>query len=62
VVRLDRETGETYVHRRRGEEIERVDVTLGARYEGVVQVVDGLSAGDEIVRLGDSSSLSFGPR
>lgn len=61
-VRLDRETGETYVHRRRGEEIERVDVTLGARYEGVVQVVDGLSAGDEIVRLGDSSSLSFGPR
>ena len=61
-VRLDRDTGETYVQRRRGDEIERVSVTLGARFEGTVQVVEGLSAGDEIVRLGDSASLSFGPR
>jgi multidrug efflux pump subunit AcrA (membrane-fusion protein) len=59
-VRVDRETGQTYVHRRRGDEIERVDVTLGVRQEGRSQVVSGLSAGDEIVRLDDSDSFGFG--
>jgi len=59
VVRVDRDTGETYVHRRRGDEVERADVELGVRYEGVAQVIKGLSAGDEVVRLGDSTSFDF---
>jgi HlyD family secretion protein len=53
VVRVDRDTGGTYVHRRAGEEIERVDVELGVRHEGTAQVLSGLSAGDEVVRLDD---------
>jgi HlyD family secretion protein len=60
VVRVDRDTGQTYVHRRVGEDIERVDVELGARHEGVTQIISGLSAGDEIVRLEEGSSLDFG--
>ncbi len=59
-VRIDRETRETYVHRRTGDEIQRVDVELGVRYEGAAQVISGLSAGDEIVRLEDGSSFGFG--
>jgi HlyD family secretion protein len=62
VVRVDQDTGQTYVHRRLGDEIERVDVQLGARYEGVAQVIGGLSPGDEIVRLEDSAAFDFGPR
>jgi HlyD family secretion protein len=62
VVRVDQDTGQTYVHRRLGDEIERVDVQLGARYEGVAQVIGGLSPGDKIVRLEDSAAFDFGPR
>lgn len=58
-VRVDRETGQYYVHRRTGNEIERVDVELGARYEGVAQILEGLSAGDEVVRLPESESFPF---
>lgn len=58
-VRVDRETGETYVHRRTGEEIERVDIELGVRHEGTVQVISGLAAGDEILRPDESTSFSF---
>ncbi|MBS3783755.1 MAG: efflux RND transporter periplasmic adaptor subunit [Anaerolineae bacterium] len=61
-VRVDRDTGGTYVHRRTGEGIERVDVKLGARHEGTAQVISGLSPGDEVVRLEDSDSFSFGPQ
>jgi HlyD family secretion protein len=46
VVHVDRITGQTYVNRQVGGEIERVDVTLGVRYEGVAQVLDGLAEGD----------------
>lgn len=59
-VRIDRDTGMTYVHRRTGDRIERVDVALGARQDGVVQVVSGLSEGDEVVRLEDGSSFELG--
>lgn len=59
VVRADQDTGQIYVHRRVGDQIERVDVELGAREEGVAQVIRGLSEGDEIVRLEDSSSFNF---
>jgi HlyD family secretion protein len=49
VVRVDRRTGQTYVNQRIEGEIERVDVTLGVRHEGVAQVLDGLSEGDEVI-------------
>ena len=54
-VRVDRETGQTYIHRRDGDEIRRVDVELGVRHEGVVQVLSGLSAGDEVVQLAEGT-------
>lgn len=59
-VHVDRDSGQYYVRRRTGEEIERVDVTLGARNEGIAQVLDGLSAGDEIVRVPEASQFDFG--
>ncbi|MFQ6099752.1 MAG: efflux RND transporter periplasmic adaptor subunit [Anaerolineae bacterium] len=49
VVRVDRTTGQTYVNRKVGDTVERVDVELGVRYEGVAQVLDGLSEGDVVV-------------
>lgn len=58
-VRVDRDTGQTYVHRQAGEKIERVDVELGARDEGTVQVIDGLSEGDKIVRLPEEETFQF---
>jgi HlyD family secretion protein len=62
VVRIDRETGATYVHRRAGDGFERVDVELGVRYEGVAQVLSGLSEGDEVARLDADDSFDFGSR
>lgn len=59
-VRVDRDTGQYYVNRRTGDEVERVDVRLGTRSEGVAQVLDGLSAGDEVVRASESSPFDFG--
>ncbi len=49
VVRIDRRTGQTYVDKQVGSQTERVDVTLGARHEGIAEVVDGLSEGDVVV-------------
>jgi len=49
VVRVDSNTVQTYVNRQVGEGVERVDAELGVRYEGVAQVLDGLSEGDVIV-------------
>jgi RND family efflux transporter MFP subunit len=61
VVRVDRDTSQTYVLRQTGneDETERVDVALGVRHEGVVQVLDGLAEGDVIVWVQDTS-FSFG--
>ena len=59
-IHVDRESGQYYVRRRTPGGFERVDVTLGARHEGVAQVVSGLSAGDEVVRLPESSQFNFG--
>ncbi len=59
VVRVDRDAGRTYVHRQVGDEIEQVDVTLGVRYEGVAQVLDGLSEGDEVVWVTESTPFDF---
>jgi len=54
VVRVDDSTGQTYVSRKVGDEVERVDVELGMRYEGIAQVLDGLSEGDVLVRAENS--------
>lgn len=58
IVRVDRLTGQTYVHRRteRGA-FERADVTLGIRYEGEVQVLDGLTEGETIYWVEESGGL-----
>jgi hypothetical protein len=53
VVRVDRETGQTYVERKVGDEIERVDVALGVRHAGFAQVLGGLSEGDVVVWVSD---------
>ena len=60
VVRVDGSTGQTYVHRQVGDDVARVDVELGARHEGSAQVLDGLSEGDVVVRLPESSPFEFG--
>jgi len=60
VVHVDRTTGQTYVERRAGSELARVDVTLGVRYEGQVQVLDGLSEGDVVVLRQEPRAFPFG--
>jgi HlyD family secretion protein len=61
IVRVDRDSGQTYVYRKAGSQVERVDVDLGVRYEGFAQVIDGLSEGDEVVWI-EEESFGFGPR
>jgi len=60
VARVDRDTGQTYVYRKVGDEIGRVDVALGVRHAGFAQVLDGLSEGDEVVWLGEATPFNFG--
>ncbi len=62
VVRVDRDTGQTYVHRQVGEDIERIDVELGVPHEGGVQVLGGLSEGDVVVWVRESMLFDFGRR
>jgi RND family efflux transporter MFP subunit len=59
VVRVDRTTGQTYVDKKVGDQTERVDVTLGARYEGVAEVTAGLREGDVVVWI---QTRRFGPQ
>jgi len=61
VVRVDRTTGQTYVHRPAGDDFERVDVELGVRYGGRAQVLSGLSEGDEVFWV-ESTLFGFGGR
>ena len=51
VVRIDRDTGQTYVQRQVGEQTERVDIQLGVRSNSVVQVLSGLEEGDVLVLI-----------
>jgi len=51
VVRVDRDTGQYYVYRQAGDDVERVDVELGVRDKGVVQVLNGLEKGDVLVLI-----------
>lgn len=60
VVQVDRATGQTYVHRQASDVVERVDVALGVRHEGFAQVLEGLSEGDVVVRLPESTPFGFG--
>lgn len=62
LVGVDQDTGQPFVHRRVADKIERVDVALGARHEGVVQVLSGLSEGDEVVRIEENATFTFGSR
>jgi HlyD family secretion protein len=55
VVRVDRETGQTYVERRALNGPQRVDVELGVRYEGMAQVLSGLEEGDVLVLRPDEA-------
>jgi HlyD family secretion protein len=59
VVRVDRTTGQTYVDKQVGDHTERVDVTLGVRYEGFAEVSEGLREGDVVVWIQTSR---FGPQ
>lgn len=59
VVRVDQDTGQTYVQRRTGNTTERVDVSLGTRYGGMAHVLEGLSEGDVVVWV-ESNSFDFG--
>jgi len=62
VVRVDRSAGQTYVQRRTADgDVERVDVVLGVRREGVAQVLGGLAEGDEVVWVQDDP-FDFEPR
>jgi RND family efflux transporter MFP subunit len=54
VVRTDRETGQTYVLRQRGAVFERVDVRLGVRANGTVQVLEGVEEGDTLALVQES--------
>jgi HlyD family secretion protein len=64
VVRVDRDTGQTYVNRRVADgdqgDVERVDVQLGVRHGGFAQVLDGLAEGDEVVWIPGSTPFDFG--
>jgi HlyD family secretion protein len=59
VVRVDRTTGQTYVDKQVGNKTERVDVTLGVKYEGFAEVRAGLSEGDVAVWI---PTGRFGPQ
>jgi len=59
VVRVDRVTGQTYVRRQVGDKFERVDVTLGVRYKGVAEVLDGLSEGDVVALIRESTPFGL---
>lgn len=59
-LQVDRTTRQYYVQRRTSDGTERVNVRLGARQEGVAQVLEGLSAGDEIVRSTEPSQFDIG--
>jgi HlyD family secretion protein len=59
VVHVDTITEQTYVDKQEGKDAARVDVTLGVRYEGTVEVVAGVSEGDVLVWV---PSSRFGPQ
>ncbi len=54
VVRIDRDTGQTYVNQRVGGETVRTEIELGVRYQGMAQVLEGLSEGDEVIWVQES--------
>jgi RND family efflux transporter MFP subunit len=60
VVRIDENTGQTYVFEQTPEGPQRVDVELGIRYEGRSQVLDGLEEGQTLVLVRNQEDGFFG--
>ena len=58
-VRVDKDTGQTYVQRRTAAGLERVNVEIGVRYEGQAEVRSGLSEGDVVVLVEESPTFRF---
>ncbi len=59
IVRVDQDTGQTFVNQRVGDEIVRTDVTLGVRHQGMAQVLSGLSEGDEVIWVETPGMFGF---
>jgi HlyD family secretion protein len=60
IVRIDENTGQTYVYEQTPEGPQRVDVELGIRYEGRSQVLDGLEEGQTLVLVRNQENGFFG--
>lgn len=60
IVRIDENTGQTYVFEQTPEGPQRVDVELGIRYEGRSQVLDGLEEGQTLVLVRNQENGFFG--
>lgn len=48
-IRIDRETGNTFVNLWRGDAVQEVEVEIGVRGEDMSQVLSGLKEGDEVI-------------
>ena len=59
VVRVDRNTGQTYVNQRVNGQVVRTDITVGVRHDGFVQILSGLSEGEEVIWVNESG-FGFG--
>jgi HlyD family secretion protein len=60
IVRVDRDTGDTFVHRQTDGAFERADVTLGVRYGGLAHAQEGLDEGDVLVWIEENNGFGFG--
>jgi HlyD family secretion protein len=60
IVRIDENTGQTYVFEQTPEGPQRVDVELGIRYEGSSQVLAGLQEGQTLVLVRSQENGFFG--
>jgi len=61
VVRVDSDTGQTYVNQRVGGEIVRTDVELGVRHAGTAQVLSGLAEGDQAIWVQETGPFGMRP-
>jgi len=59
VVRVDHDTGQTYVNQRVDGQVVRTDITVGVRHDGSVQILSGLSEGEEVIWVNESG-FGFG--
>ncbi|HLF25723.1 MAG TPA: efflux RND transporter periplasmic adaptor subunit [Anaerolineae bacterium] len=59
-IRIDRNNGRAYVNVKRGDLVEEVEIITGLRNDSESEVVQGLSAGEELVILPNNTLFSFG--